>query len=224
MFMFFFAALFVHVSNGNAEENQVSVLLEGGVAPFAKIEWVWSERDGFGSLGVTWTHAAQLGTAAAVALRGQGALQAAAAELRGCLALPHRAPVNEEARLLLTTELSDEAEEVQTAISAAGAAADCIRALVMREAEQGFLDRPYEHPFWNSGEFGTLRTSSDLPAELWVDGRDTGRVTPVSGLKLEAGPRTLTWRAIAVNWSRTETVLVEAGRNVTLNVRLEPGL
>lgn len=223
MFMLFFASLFWRVSHCEAEENQVSVLLEGGVAPFAKIEWVWSERDGFGSLGVTWTHAAQLGTAAAVALRGQGALSATAAELRGCLSLSHRAAVEDEARLLLTTELSDEAEEIQTAISADGAAADCVRAMLMREAEQGFLDRAYDHPFWNSGEFGTLRTSSDLPSELWVDGRDTGRVTPVSGLKLEAGPRTLTWRAIAVNWSRTETVLIEAGRNVTLNVRLEAG-
>lgn len=224
MFMLFFATLCLRATPCKAEENQISLLFEGGVAPFSKIEWVWSERDGFGSLGVTRTHAGQLGTIAAVALRGQGALPAAARALRGCLSLPHRAAEGAEARLLLTTELSDEGEELQTAIAAEGPAADCLRQMVLRESELGFLERAYEHPFWVDGEFGTVRTNSDLPAELWVDGRNTGRVTPVSGLRLEAGRRTLTWRAVAVNWSRTESVLVEAGRNVTLNVRLEPGL
>lgn len=200
------------------------MVLEGSVAPFAKIEWVWSERDGFGSLGVTRSHAATLGSTAVVALRGQGALLAAARELRGCLSLPHDSAPSGAPVIRLNTELSDEAEELQTAISASGPAADCLRGILLREAGEGFLQRPYEHPFWVDGEYGTLRTNSDLPAALWVDGRNTGRITPVSGLRLEAGPHTLRWQAIAVDWSRTESITVEAGRTVTLNVILETGL
>jgi hypothetical protein len=41
---------------------------------------------------------------------------------------------------------------------------------------------------------------------------------------LEAGPHTLSWRAIAVDWQRTEGIVVEPGRTVTLNVYLEPAL
>lgn len=171
---------------------------------------------------MTRTHAGQLGSIAVVALRGQGALAAAAAELRGCLSLPHALAVAKQPMLTLTTELAEEAEEEQTALDASGAAADCLRAIVIREAGDGFLVRSYDHPFWVEGEFGTLRTNSDLPATLWVDGRNTGRVTPVSGLRLEAGPHTLSWRAVAVDWQRTESVVVEARRTVTLNVFLEP--
>ena len=207
-----------------ASENEVSIRFDGAVAPYAKIEWVWGERDGFGSLGVTRAHAGQLGSYAVVALRGEGALAAAAEELRGCLSLSHRPATAGEPMLTLTTELTEEAVEEQTSLAASGAAADCMRAVVLREAGDGFLARPYEHPFWVQGEFGTLRTSSDLPAELWVDGRKTGRVTPVSGLRLEAGPHTLFWRAIAVDWQRTEGIVVEPGRTVTLNVYLEPAL
>jgi hypothetical protein len=223
-FITFLTATFVVSSVCFASENEVSLRFEGGVAPYEKIEWVWSERDGFGSLGVTRTHAGQLGSNAVVALRGQGALSAAALELRGCLSLPHLPATAGGPILTLTTELVEEAEEEQTALAASGAAADCLRAIVLREAGEGFLARPYEHPFWVEGEFGTLRTNADLPAELWVDGRRTGRITPVSGLRLEAGPHTLSWGAIAVDWRRTEGIVVEAGRTVTLNVYLEPSL
>lgn len=222
LFILFLGAWCCFASLCYASENEVSLRFQGGVAPYEKIEWVWSERDGFGSLGVTRTHAGQLGSIAVVALRGQGALVAAASELRRCLALPHLPATASQPLLTLTTELEEEAEEQQTALDASGAAADCLRAIVLREAGDGFLVRPYEHPFWVEGEFGTLRTNSDLPAELWVDGRRTGRITPVSGLRLEAGPHTLSWRAIAVDWQRTESVVVEAQRTVTLNVYLEP--
>lgn len=224
LFILFFAASCCASSICYASENEVSLRLEGGVAPYEKIEWVWSERDGFGSIGVTRTHAGQLGSVAVVALRGQGALAEAAAELRGCLSLPQSPAVAQQPRLTLTTELAEEAEEQQTALGASGRAADCMRAIVLREAGDGFLMRPYDHPFWVEGEFGTLRTNSDLPATLWVDGRNTGRVTPVSGLRLEAGPHTLLWRALAVDWQRTESIVVEAKRTVTLNVYLEPAL
>ena len=223
-FITFLTSVSVVSSVCSASENEVSLRFEGGVAPYEKIEWVWSERDGFGSLGVTRSHAGQLGSHAVVALRGQGALAATASELRGCLSLPRLPAAAGQPQLRLTTELSDEADEEQTALGASGAAADCLRAIVLREAGEGFLARPYEHPFWVEGEFGTLRTNTDLPAELWVDGRRTGRITPVSGLRLEAGPHTLSWRAIAVDWRRTEAIVVEAGRTVTLNVYLEPAL
>lgn len=207
-----------------ASENEVYVALSGDVAPFAKIEWVWSERNGLGSLGVTRSHAGRLGSTAVVALRGEGALRAAANEVRGCLSLPHLSAAGAGASIRVTTELDDEGEEIQTAIAASGKAADCLRAMLLREAGDGFLMRAYDHPFWVEGEFGTLRTNSDLPAALWVDGRNTGRITPVSGLRLEAGPHTLRWQAIAVDWSRTENIIVEAGRTITLNVLLETGL
>lgn len=223
-FILFVGAACFYSSICYASESSVSIRFEGGVAPYAEIEWVWSERDGLGALGVTRAHAGQLGSTAVVALREPGALAAAAAELRGCLSLPHLPATVGEPVLTLTTELVEEAEEEQTGLAASGAAADCMRAVVLREAGDGFLARPYEHPYWVEGEFGTLRTNSDLPAELWVDGRKSDRVTPVSGLRLEAGPHTLYWRAIAADWHRTEGVIVEAGQTVTLNVYLEPAL
>ena len=106
-----------------ASENEVSIRFDGAVAPYAKIEWVWGERDGFGSLGVTRAHAGKLGSYALVALRGEGALAAAADELRGCLSLPHRPPTAGEPMLTLTTELTEEAVEEQTSLAASGAAA-----------------------------------------------------------------------------------------------------
>ncbi|MCB9521022.1 MAG: PEGA domain-containing protein [Myxococcales bacterium] len=74
-------------------------------------------------------------------------------------------------------------------------------------------------PFWSVGEFGTLRTNASLPAMVIVDGRTTGRTTPVGELRLEAGRHTVRWVSVATGATVEEPVTIDAGVQTTVNVR-----
>jgi len=79
----------------------------------------------------------------------------------------------------------------------------------------------YQVPFWVDGTYGLLRTTTDVPASLYVDSRPTGLVTPIDGLQLEPGLRTLRWVSVTGGIVREESVVIDAGRTTVLNVRLE---
>lgn len=99
----------------------------------------------------------------------------------------------------------------------ASACVDAIRGPI--EAELRFED--YRNPFWIEGFYGQLRADSDLPALVWIDGIDTGQVTPLIDYPLEPGPHEVTWVALQGGLERTETIVVEAGRTTTVNIRME---
>lgn len=80
---------------------------------------------------------------------------------------------------------------------------------------------PFVNPYWVSGEHGMLKTETDVPAELWVDGAPTFLVTPVNSLPLDPGVHTLRWVSTLDGRAREETVTIEPDTTTTLNVRIE---
>ena len=80
---------------------------------------------------------------------------------------------------------------------------------------------PYRMPFWNEDEWGALQAGSDLPARVYVDGWDTGEITPMTGLRLEPGIHRVVWRSLQGDLEKELDVTVERGRTTTVNVVLE---
>ncbi len=76
----------------------------------------------------------------------------------------------------------------------------------------------WSNPFWIPGEYGWISTRADRRARVYIDGYDTGRDTPISGMPAEVGTHTLRWETQGAE-SREEIVQVEAGYTTTINVR-----
>lgn len=102
-----------------------------------------------------------------------------------------------------------------------GDEADPCEVAVRTPVEETLSFPPYRNPYLVEGEFGMLRTETDRPSRVWIDGVDTGEVTPVLDYPLPPGRHEVRWVGLADGRERTETVTVEAGRTTTLNVTLE---
>lgn len=82
----------------------------------------------------------------------------------------------------------------------------------------------YQMPYWDEGEFGTLRATANLPARLHLDGRSTGLVTPVNALRLDPGVREVRWVAIVTGQEVTQSVTVIAGMTTQVSATFEEEL
>lgn len=96
----------------------------------------------------------------------------------------------------------------------------CIEAFAASAFELAPVE-PVANPYWIAGEHGMLRTETDVPAELWVDGAPTFLVTPIHGLPLEPGVHALRWISTLDGRTREETVTIERDTTTTLNVVIE---
>ena len=82
----------------------------------------------------------------------------------------------------------------------------------------------YQMPFWDDGEFGTLRATANLPARLYLDGRATGLVTPVNALRLDPGVREVRWVAVVTGQEVRQSVTVVAGMTTQVTATFEESL
>lgn len=92
-----------------------------------------------------------------------------------------------------------------------------VRAAILDRAE---VPR-WRNPFWIEGEYGMLRTETDVPTIVTIDGLPTGETTPVVDYRLEPGLHTVRWDTLQGDRWREETVTIEAGTTTTLNVVIE---
>ncbi len=113
-----------------------------------------------------------------------------------------------------------DAAVTRTAVFVGGETDGCER-VVRAPVEEALSFPPYRNPYLIEGEFGMLRTETDRPSRVWIDGVDTGEVTPLLDYPLTPGRHEVRWVGVADGRQRTETVTVEAGRTTTLNVTLE---
>lgn len=70
------------------------------------------------------------------------------------------------------------------------------------------------------GEGGFLDISSDVPAKILIDGKETGRVTPQPHLGLAAGHHTLTLVTLDKKHQRSIGFTVGEGKTFTLSIHL----
>ncbi len=81
---------------------------------------------------------------------------------------------------------------------------------------------PYQMPYWDEGEFGTLRATASLPARLYIDGQPTGLMTPVNALRLEPGVREVRWVAVVTAQEVVQSVTVVEGMTTQVSAEFEP--
>lgn len=62
----------------------------------------------------------------------------------------------------------------------------CRDALLLHGASLSRVDA-IEHPFWRAGQWGTLVVYTEPGARLYLNGRDTGRFTPLEPIRLPPG-------------------------------------
>ena len=70
-------------------------------------------------------------------------------------------------------------------------------------------------------ETGLLNVESRPWGRIVVDGQDTGRFTPASGIQLPAGKHTVELKNNELNVSARSTVVIRGGATTTLSVRLK---
>lgn len=81
---------------------------------------------------------------------------------------------------------------------------------------------PYQMPYWDEGEFGTLRATATLPARLYIDGQSTGLLTPVNALRLDPGVREVRWVAVVTDQEVVQSVTVVVGMTTQVSAEFEP--
>lgn len=111
-------------------------------------------------------------------------------------------------------------DQTEYALFDGGAGAACEQA-IRAPVEEVLSFGPWRNPYLVEGEYGMLRTETDRPSRVWINGVDTGEVTPVLDYPLSPGRHEIRWVAVSDGRERTESVTVEAGRTTTLNVTLE---
>jgi hypothetical protein len=81
---------------------------------------------------------------------------------------------------------------------------------------------PYQMPYWDAGEFGTLRATANLPARLYVDDQATGLITPVNALRLDPGVREIRWVGVVTRQEVVRSVTVVEGMTTQVFAEFEP--
>jgi hypothetical protein len=97
-----------------------------------------------------------------------------------------------------------------------GLADECVEA-TRRAVLSVVRPERYRNPFWEEGDFGLLRTTSPVPAWVWVDGVPTGMITPVASLAVEPGVRTVRWVPVAGGEPHEREVTITAGTTTSVD-------
>lgn len=206
-------------------DARVVVTVYDPSSPFEKTVWEWKTRgrsplvaferitvDGFGrEAGLALVPVAEFEVLLADAARACPASDPEAADpppLEGSERIVH-VRLTDGATVVGRTWRGDDESGRQCLATVRGAIVD--RAEVPR----------WRAPFWVEGEFGMLRTETDVPTRVTIDGIDTGETTPLVDYRLEPGVHTVRWDTLdGARW-REEPVTIEAGTTTTLNVIIE---
>ncbi len=95
-------------------------------------------------------------------------------------------------------------------------------ALVAQEAVEALGAELFKDAFGAESRSGVLSVWTRPRARLFIDGVDYGRLTPVLGIVLPAGPHRVVFVREERGLRRSGTVEVKAGRNTNYFLELEP--
>ncbi len=213
----FGAPSLAHAQTTSASTESVALTLVQPFSPFSEVLYEWKHVGSVPAVAVTRTHAGEYGTDSEVELVSAQALAAYFERLAACPALPSSAETVVAAD---ATDIVPRATLTWTRASGTqtytffGAELEAVRPCleIVRQAvlSHATPDR-YIVPFWDPGEFGTLRATASQSARIWVDGRPQHLVTPVNSLRLAPGEHEISWRAVTSDASITRTVTIHEG-------------
>lgn len=218
----FLGAVAVPAWAQDVAESAVQVTVHEPLSPYARVVWELKRVGGTPAVAVTREHAGGYGTESEVEIVSEAVFAVLLATAAPCFevvddpdaerALDHwwasgRAVAGErEVQWLASGDGID------------GPAARCVDALRSPILEIVEVE-PYAMPFWDEGEYGTLRATSSMPAHLWVDGRPMGLVTPVNALRLAPGVHEVRWVSVAGGREQVRQVTVVEGATTAVDVR-----
>jgi hypothetical protein len=117
---------------------------------------------------------------------------------------------------------SDASEHVvvsaDPADAAVAACVDFMRATILPQVEVPRL----RNPFWQPGEFGTLRLGANEVARIFVDGVDIEATTPLEDFPLEPGEHAIRWESLDGLRAKETVVRITAGTISRVDVELDP--
>jgi hypothetical protein len=183
-------------------------------APFDELRQVWLLRDGVWTSTRTVRWSSGLGDRSEVRTMTDEEVASAVRAFEGCATLdrsPRGAPPGS-----FEVRRDDEPGWQGAADSAAGT---CI-SQALKASQVGWPLPRLSGIYWRAGEFGELRLSSDLTAYVWVDGRSTGRVTPLVDLRLEPGVHEIALQPLSGGAPHRESVQIQAGQVLSLAVSI----
>lgn len=92
---------------------------------------------------------------------------------------------------------------------------DVVRGVVLERVDLS----EYTMPFWDDGEYGTLRTTASLAASVWVDGVPMWLTTPIDSLRLPPGVHRVRWVPLVDVEPEERDVTIHAGMTTSVDVR-----
>lgn len=206
-----FAVVALAVPVDAQERMELRVSAHIPLSPFAHVTYELKHVGNNTAVALTRFHADDYGSDSEVELVGSEAYALALEETEPCLSEPNgtEEPASSDVPWLDVrgTRGTTEVRTILRADTDPEAHDQCLAAL--RSVARGTLRvDEYQMPYWDDGEFGTLRATANLPARVYVDGRPTGLITPVNGLRLEPGVHEVRWVAIVTGREVVQSVTI----------------
>jgi hypothetical protein len=199
----------------------VIITVEDPFSPYAQSTYEWKVRGQSPMVVLTRVHVAGWGRASELGLVAVHEYQPMLTEIGACVTAMQsssNAPMTNVTSVTMT--LRQGGQSFEGTYGVPRVTDTCLDSL-LRLVEARMDLSPYRMPFWNEDEWGALQAGSDLPARVYVDGWDTGEVTPLSGLRLVPGVHRVVWRSLQGDLDKDIDVTIERGRTTTVNVILE---
>lgn len=96
----------------------------------------------------------------------------------------------------------------------------CAVSLLMETYREYGEPIPFENTFFDEGEFGLLTVDSVPRAQVFIDGNDTGRTTPIHQLRLAAGVHFVRFVNQEQGIDREYDATIEEGHTTRLDIEL----
>jgi hypothetical protein len=210
----------------SADEARWSVTLELSTAlsPFSKVEFFVRKRGDSGLVALVRDYAVDIRAEQNSRLVTEEELREFAAIVNECVRIDdvrfsqeeHGSTLHGTQRRLYVTRENAQGFVVGESLETCSV---LVRDFVLERVEL----EPYRHPFWEQGEFGTLRLGANSAARVRIDGVPLEGITPISGIRLPPGTYRVEWTQLESGEVRTETVDVVAGQLTAIGVRFEAG-
>lgn len=197
-----------------ADETELRVSAHIPLSPFVYVTYELKFVGRNAAVALTRFHADEYGSDSEVELLSVDAYQAALEAAAPCFEGSSDATEPSDVTIpWLDVRTTNDGAEERTVIrrDSDEATHDACLAALREVAASNLRVDEYQMPYWDEGEFGTLRATANLPARLYVDGHPTGLVTPVNGLRLEPGVRHIRWVAIVTDQEVVQSVTIVAG-------------
>lgn len=199
----------------------VMITVEDSFSPYAQSTYEWKVRGQSPMVVLTRVHVAGWGRTSELGLVAVDEYQPMLTQIAACLTTVQSSSNDSATDLTtVTATLRHGEQRFEGTYNIRQVTNTCVDSL-LRLVEERMDLPPYRMPFWNDDEWGALQAGSDLPARVYVDGWDTGELTPLTGLRLTPGVHRVVWRSLQGDLDKDIDVTIERGRTTTVNVILE---